>query len=237
MPRNNRVSSINQPYWIVAVFRSNRVGSPVYSNSKCIKSWLVDGAYAVSFGSSSSGVPNPGTFRGRSLSSVSILWRSAWVISEKSVPFWIVETHQAFVVLNSTFFPAVVRGVKIALRSQFRSDFLVLGKLKAIVKSDRVHLIPREQLDDPFCGRGGSFILQFKQLSQTTFALVGTQNVSTTIVAADQINLPIAVASALIYDFWTMLNANSVGDLKPSTTTRFASVMTRLRFFFKRCRS
>ena len=157
------------------------------------------------------------------------------MISEKSVPFWIVETHQAVVVLNSTFFPAVVRGVKIALRSQFRSDFLVLGKLKAIVKSDRVHLIPREQLDDPFCGRGGSFILQFKQLSQTTFALVGTQNVSTTIVAADQINLPIAVASALIYDFWTMLNANPVRDLKPSTTTRFASVMTRLRFFFKRC--
>ncbi|MDB4617572.1 hypothetical protein OAE25_02835, partial [Verrucomicrobiales bacterium] len=73
------------------------------------------------------------------------------------------------------------------------------------------------------------------QLSQTTFALVGTQNVSTTIVAADQINLPIAVASALIYDFWTMLNANPVRDLKPSTTTRFASVMTRLRFFFKRC--
>ncbi len=127
--------------------RSNRVGSPVYSNSKYIKSWRVDGAYAASFGSSSSGVPNPGTFRGGSLSSVSILWRSAWVISEKSVPFWIVETHQAVVVLNSTFFPAVVRGVKIALRSQFRSDFLVLGKLKAIVKSDRVHLIPREQLD------------------------------------------------------------------------------------------
>ena len=66
---------------------SNRVGSSVYSNSKCIKLWRVDGAYAASFGSSSSGVPNPRTFRGRSLSSVSILWRSAWVISEKSVPF------------------------------------------------------------------------------------------------------------------------------------------------------
>ena len=53
---------MKEPCLIETSPRTNWVGLPVYSNSKCIKSWRVDGAYAASFGSSSSGVPNPGTF-------------------------------------------------------------------------------------------------------------------------------------------------------------------------------
>ncbi len=120
--------------------------------------------------------------------------------------------QQAIVILVEPPFPRAVRMCKVHLGLQALGDELVLGKLLAVVKGQRLalRLVGPEQFDNRLCH--ASAMARVQPAGQGIAGLALHQGDKNPLVALadDGVTLPVANAAALAHHAGALLDANAV---------------------------